>query len=284
MRIAASVAVIAVAQWGMGCGGSTNTVDGSTTTLDASAGDISVGADDGGHGIADDSSEVAAVDGGPGQGACPDSPPQAGAACDAGLACGSDLFCEYGAGATLAEDLLARCKSGTWSTSGPTVQLPIDAGSLGPGCPPTFFYGVNNALSCSGPPCAYPEGTCRCQTFDHVAPDGGAASGWTCVSRPLGPGCPPTLAATQANPPCPSNGVVCNYLGGTCSCNTGSPWVCVVPDNGCPAERPRLGSRCNTEEPKRCAYANGQCQYPSEDLSCSCEGVWIVTPSNTVCE
>ncbi|MBX3207247.1 MAG: hypothetical protein KF764_19525 [Labilithrix sp.] len=97
--------------------------------------------------------------------------------------------------------------------------------------------------------------------------------------------CPDTIAEITPGAPCDAIAVGCSYLEGTCACvmdlddaedagpGGAAHWRCVPPPgNGCPAQRPSLGSDC--VRPMTCDY--GACAL-GRDLVYACpgQGSWI---------
>jgi hypothetical protein len=216
----------------------------------------------------------------PGCPACPVSPPKVGAPCDDfGL---QELDCEYGDDPRLI-NVLAQCLTGQWyyGTLGtPLVEAGLPIGDAG--CPATYAEALT-ASSCDMPSCTYPEGTCTC----YLGAGANSGTGWSCLMPPLPAGCPSTVTVAQSSTVCPSSALQllqCYYPGGTCICygnDAGSPWRCTVPEAGCPATRPRLGSPCDPAIVKECKYIPIGCSSPTGDMLCvstPCGGVWSGLP------
>jgi hypothetical protein len=214
--------------------------------------------------------------------ACPASAPTAGAPCSSfGL---NELDCEYGDDPRLV-NVLAQCLAGQWFYSAP-VSPPVDAGlPIGDAGCPTTYAAAESASFCDTPSCVYPEGSCTCE----VAMGNDSGTLWACTVPPLPTGCPGTLAEAQSNVTCPSYALRCFYPGGTCTCFTGDagpPWRCTVPEAGCPATRPRLGTTCDAALAQHCTYIPVGCSFPTGDLFCrpsSCGSVWVSGPRVALC-
>ena len=224
-----------------------------------------------------------------GTSACPPSPPARGTACDASAGCGVDLQCEYDDDDPL-NLFVVDCHEGQVFV--PSSHPRFDAGDAG--CPPTFDQ-ATLAASCSAATCVYPAGTCLRWQDDAFGLDGGFTDGAArrrisaARRRRCFLGCPPSLATALAEPHCTPPVDSCQYAGGSCAyCATGADggatWSCLVPDPGCPAQRPGIGSACPPAMRGPCNYVrNGECNSTNPNVQCSCGGVWVSAPSVT-CE
>ena len=158
--------------------------------------------------------------------------------------------------------------AGQWFYSAP-VSPPVDAGlPIGDAGCPTTYAAAQSATFCDTPSCVYPEGTCTCE----VAMGNDSGTLWACTVPALPTGCPGTIAEAQSSVTCPSYALRCFYPGGTCTCFTvdaGAPWRCTVPEAGCPATRPRLGTTCDAALAQHCTYIPVGCSSPTGDLFCS---------------
>ncbi len=207
--------------------------------------------------------------------ACPASLPEAGAPCS-----GTDpqLDCEYGDDPRLV-NMRASCVARQWLIALPVSPLDPGLPTGDAGCPATYAAALS-ASSCDTAQCVYPEGTCTCEVATANAP----GTLWACTSPPLPAGCPTTIAEAQSSGTCRSNALSCYYPGGTCTCfvgDGGAPWACTVPEAGCPATRPRLGTPCDQATPQRCTYIPVGCSFPTGDLRCtpsSCGSIWTSGP------
>ncbi len=106
----------------------------------------------------------------------------------------------------------------------------------------------------------------------------------TCSSGTLPPGCPASYSQVPRGTTCVSNGLVCDYLLGRCSCNPGggvvrvvdgavvASWYCQAPATGCPQRRPPLGSVCSSPG-LICDY--GACYVPGGTTETCTNGVWV---------
>lgn len=105
--------------------------------------------------------------------------------------------------------------------------------------------------------------------------------------------CPPTFAEISPGAACGDVAVGCSYIEGTCACapdpdevddagvGVAGRWRCAPPPgNGCPAQRPSIGSDC--VRPMTCDY--GACALRRELVySCPETGTWIQGDSPEVC-
>jgi hypothetical protein len=153
--------------------------------------------------------------------ACPTSMPTPGGPCGA-----SGLTCEYGDDPSASCDTLMTCSSGVWATS----QEPMDGGcsTTNPPSCPTAFSDVAQGAACGSSTfdCYYPQARCSCS--------------------------PLVLQGACIRTSCPAP---------TWSCDTPAEDTddMLVPENGCPVPRPRIGSACSDADfEKSCNY--GYCQ------------------------
>jgi hypothetical protein len=145
----------------------------------------------------------------------------------------------------------------------------------------------------SGTPCQDFEVECEYGTSANVScnqllkcipdcdPDGCPTGTWTNVasSAPCVTGCPSTYASVPVTTDCQTDGLVCGYAQGTCTCSNGGvphpggpAWDCFPAQSGCPSPRPNLGTSC-TAEGQSCDY--GSC-YGGIAVECS-HGSWQET-------
>src|SRR5258708_4742326 len=222
--------------------------------------------------------------------ACPASQPAIGDPCTS-----DGLICEYGSDPRPLWNVVLICNGTRWANdvfnNGVIVPLadsgrPVDDG----GCPPTYDIALSAPCGRTSP-CVYPgAGTCNCEVDLADGPD--AAAFWACVGVAAPTRCPSSLAQAEVDgQACTVAGLDCFYPGGECHCyqeDAGSPWSCTVPDPGCPAIRPRLGSACVLGVTGRCTYGPLGCSgpLPNELLWCvpavpgdaGCGGVWAHGP------
>jgi hypothetical protein len=158
-------------------------------------------------------------------GACPSSPPMAGAACPT-----PSLLCEYGSNARWACDTVALCSSSGWQLSTPATDCPS------PPCPAD----VQPGAACNG------GGTCDNSTSTHTAfcscvgggpvhPDGGNPTSWICTA--ITQSCPavrPRLgsACTQPNLDCDYS--ICAGPTGLDVICSGGTWIQGTHTEPCP--------------------------------------------------
>lgn len=105
-----------------------------------------------------------------------------------------------------------------------------------------------------------------------------AMAGWTPTAFGTCPAgeCPASYGDVPVQKTCATEGLVCSYSQGICTCSSGGParpggpgWSCSTPEAGCPSPRPLLGSAC-AQEGMSCDY--GAC-YGGVALECT-RGAW----------
>ncbi|MEO8877426.1 MAG: hypothetical protein ABI461_17660 [Polyangiaceae bacterium] len=165
-----------------------------------------------------------------------------------------------------------------------------DGGRTSSGCP-SAIPAAGGACTPSGIQCEYGtnNGQCGSPYMDCV--------GGTWTPPPLTPGaaclphdsCPATKADVAIGAACGDEDQECNFPDGRCTCaygeglvqvypDGGQPpreWRCEQPTEGCPVNRPRIGSACSQEN-QTCTY--GDCSMPdSVDIQCN-SGAWESMP------
>jgi len=141
-------------------------------------------------------------------------------------------------------------------------------------------YGSNNGT------CGNPTTDCIGGVWRQPPPTPGVA----CLPSDT---CPSSRSAIKVGQACGQENLECNYPGqGRCTCfeqgfgglppynpDGGIPpniWTCENPQAGCPADRPRIGSACDSSGASSCFY--GDCNMPdSVELQCV-DGTWADEP------
>jgi hypothetical protein len=94
--------------------------------------------------------------------------------------------------------------------------------------------------------------------------------------------CPADFNSTPVAKDCPSSGLSCDYGEGRCDCMPCNPsglaWRCrrwgdVGTSATCPADRPALGTPCDSDGPQSCKYDDNCRVSFGPDLVCF-EGLW----------
>jgi hypothetical protein len=182
------------------------------------------------------------------------------------------------------------------SSSGGSSSGSSSGGTVDGGASPCPTHDPVSKTSCSpqGLECEY--GSNPVQACDSVAT---CATTWQIAapsdskcSAALGAGCPGTFAGASAGAACSTNGLVCNYPQGRCTCaqSFGGPvilgdagvqghWACQDPGAAaCPVPRAPLGSAC-TPDGLSCDY--GTCRVPGGTAEKCAGGIWV--PTSVAC-
>jgi hypothetical protein len=132
-------------------------------------------------------------------------------------------------------------------------------------------FGTQAALACNR------VATCTAKGWSYSADPGGTGGTYDC---PEGGTCPSTYPSSEVGKSCTTDGLVCSYPQGTCTCAaisdgssppTGAPeWRCFPAEPGCPSTRPNEGTHCDASTSAVCNY--GACAA-GVDLRCE-DGIW----------
>lgn len=180
------------------------------------------------------------------------------------------------------------------SDGAPSYRDGLDAGSSTDACDAPGFA-CPMTLPVAGGPCAPSPQECEygpspylaCNTLARCADDGDGGRSWTVAEVDTADGGPCALQTAACGDteavlhggacpiPATESYLECDVPGETCSCNATTAWSCQAVGQGCPGERPRLGSPCCTRATPAgtvCAHAMG--------LGLACEnGNWASRPN-----
>jgi hypothetical protein len=149
---------------------------------------------------------------------------------------------------------------------------PPDSGGVG--CPASPPSGADTACPKVGLECEYGSNANLACNQLYTCQSSGWLTGEVACPEPT---CPASYSAVPTGHKCDTDGGICGYPQGTCTCSSGSPplingpeWQCFPAQAGCPSPRPDIGTGCTASPSLVCNY--GAC---SGGISLSCtDGTW----------